>query len=75
MDRLTKIIEEVFELNDSETLMDMTPNEIESWDSLSLLTLINSIEEEFDIVLEIEEIFTIFKIGDIYDLLNTKGVI
>ena len=55
--------------------MDMTPSDIEIWDSLLQLTLICNIEEEFDIVLEIEEIFTIFKIGDIYNLLNKKRVI
>lgn len=55
--------------------MDLTPNDIESWDSLLHLTLIHSIEEEFDIVFEMEEMFTIFNIGDIYELLNAKGVI
>ncbi len=75
MDRLTSIISEVFELDQSEISLDMTPDDIEIWDSLSQLSLINSIEEEFGIILEIEEIFSIFKIGDIYELLKNKGVL
>jgi len=75
VDRLTEIIAKTFKLNPSEISMDMTPSDIEIWDSLLQLTLICNIEEEFDIVLEIEEIFTIFKIGDIYNLLNKKRVI
>jgi len=74
MDRLTKLLADVFELSPSEISLDYTPDDIEIWDSLLQLTLISNIEEEFDIVLEIEEIFTIFKIGDIYDLLNNKGI-
>ena len=75
MDRFTDIIAKTFKLNPSEISMDLTPNDIESWDSLLHLTLIHSIEEEFDIVFEMEEMFTIFNIGDIYELLNAKGVI
>ena len=45
------------------------------WDSLSQLNLISSIEKEFQIKLEIDEIFTVTKIGDIYNLLTKKGVL
>ena len=75
VDKLIEIIAKTFQLSPSDINMDLTPNDIESWDSLLHLTLIHSIEEEFDIKLEIEEMFTIFKIGDIYNLLNTKGII
>jgi len=75
VDRVTEIIAKTFKLIPSEISMDLTPSDIEMWDSLSQLTLICNIEEEFDIKLEIEEMFTIFKIGDIYNLLNTKGII
>ena len=53
----------------------MTPKDIETWDSLSQLNLISAIEKEFQIKLEIDEIFTVMKIGDIYDLLSKKGVL
>ena len=75
MDKLKEIIAAVFELDPSEISMEMTPESIETWDSLSQLTLINDIEEEFEIILEIEEIFSILKIGDVFDLLTKKGVI
>lgn len=75
MDKLKEIIAAVFELDPSEISMEMTPESIETWDSLSQLTLINDIEEEFEIILEIEEIFSILKIGDVFDLLTKKGII
>ena len=53
----------------------MTPKDIETWDSLSQLNLISAIEKEFQIKLEIDEIFTVMKIGDIYEILSKKGVL
>ena len=74
MDKILNIISNIFEIDDPSIIdMEMTPDEIESWDSLSQLLLINSIEEEFEIVLEIEEIFSIMKVGDIYDVISKKG--
>ena len=74
MDKILKIISDVFEIDDPSIIdMEMTPDEIESWDSLSQLLLINSIEEEFEIVLEIEEIFSIMKVGDIYEVISKRG--
>ncbi len=73
MDKILELISNVFDIDSSNINKEMTPDEIESWDSLAQLLLINSIEEEFNIVLEIEEVFSIMKIGDIYDVISKKG--
>ena len=75
MGKLEEIIAKVFELDISKIKKEMTPLDIEMWDSLSQLNLISSIENEFQIKFEIDEIFTVLKIGDIYDLLSKKGVL
>ena len=75
MGKLEEIIANIFELDPSQIKKEMTPADIETWDSLSQLNLISSIENEFQIKLEIDEIFTVMKIGDIYDLLSKKGVL
>jgi len=75
MGKLEEIIAKVFELDISKIKKEMTPLDIEMWDSLSQLNLISSIEKEFQIKLEIDEIFTVTKIGDIYNLLTKKGVL
>ena len=75
MDKLEEIIAKNFELDPSQIKKEMTPADIETWDSLSQLNLISSIEKEFQIKFEIDEIFTVMKIGDIYDLLSKKGVL
>ena len=75
MDKLKEIIANIFELEPSQIKKEMTPADIETWDSLSQLNLISTIEKEFQIKLEIDEIFTVMKIGDIYSLLSKKGVL
>ena len=75
MSKLEEIIAKNFELDPSQIKKEMTPADIETWDSLSQLNLISSIEKEFQIKFEIDEIFTVMKIGDIYDLLSKKGVL
>ena len=75
MDKLEEIIANIFELDASQIKKEMTPSDIETWDSLSQLNLISSIENEFQIKFEIDEIFTVMKIGDIYEILSKKGVL
>ena len=75
MGKLEEIIAKNFELDPSQIKKEMTPADIETWDSLSQLNLVSAIEKEFQIKLEIDEIFTVMKIGDIYSLLSKKGVL
>ena len=75
MGKLEEIIANIFELEPSQIKKEMTPADIETWDSLSQLNLISTIEKEFQIKLEIDEIFTVMKIGDIYEILSKKGVL
>ena len=75
MGKLEEIIANIFELDPSQIKKEMTPADIETWDSLSQLDLLSTIEKEFKIKLEFSEIFTVMKIDDIYKLLSKKGVL
>ena len=75
MGKLEEIIANIFELDPSQIKKEMTPADIETWDSLSQLNLISAVEKEFKIKLEFSEIFTVMKIDDIYKLLSKKGVL
>ena len=75
MGKLEEIIANIFELDSSQIKKEMTAADIEAWDSLSQLNLISAIEKEFQIKVEIDEIFTVMKIGDLYSLLSKKGVL
>ncbi len=48
------------------------PSDILSWDSLGHMTLVSSIEKEFGIEFEFEEMFEIVSVQSIINILNRK---
>ena len=75
MDELLNIIGKTFDMHPEEINLSQTPNEIDPWDSLGQLLLVNTIEDHYDISLEIEEIFRIMSLNDIYEILKERGKI
>ena len=51
-----------------------SPENIESWDSLSLYMLIDDIETEFNVKFRLEEILEIKNVGDFKKQLKKHGV-
>lgn len=75
MVKVKAVIASVFKIQEDEIRMDMTPGDIRAWDSLGQLLLINSLEKEFNAVFEIEEMFEITSVQDIYNILQRKNVL
>jgi len=75
MDRLNKIISEVFDITLEEIDEKKGPGDIEKWDSIQHLNLVSTIEDEFHLVLNLKEILEIMSIGDIYRVLKRRGVV
>ena len=75
MDRLNKIISEVFDITLEEIDEKKGPDDIEKWDSIQHLNLVSTIEDEFHLVLNLKEILEIMSIGDIYRVLKRRGVV
>tara|TARA_Y100000996_G_C22530693_1_gene646301 strand:- start:68 stop:331 length:264 start_codon:yes stop_codon:yes gene_type:complete len=72
---LYRIITDVFEIPKEEIDLELSPADIKKWDSLAQLQLLSAVEKEFDITFEVDEIFSIYKIGDILALLQNRGLI
>ena len=56
MEKLNKILAESFEISEAEVLKNLSMDDISSWDSLTHMSLIVSIEEGFDIELTGDDI-------------------
>jgi acyl carrier protein len=74
-DRLEKIIREVFEIEAEKIDENWTSDDIPDWDSVGHLNLIMEVEKEFNIKIEIEEMFEIEKLGDITRILQKKNAV
>ncbi len=68
--RLNDVYKNVFQNNCENYNDDWTAADIESWDSMNHLNLIMSLNEEFNISIEFEDMIAIEKIGDIRVILE-----
>lgn len=56
LEKLNNIFAEVFSVEVSELNADFDKNSVESWDSVHQLSLTSAVEDEFDIMLDAEDI-------------------
>ena len=68
------IIYEIFPSINGEIKYYWGPNDINDWDSLNHLNLVMAINNKFEINLEFEEVMSIETIGDIFRILEEKGI-
>jgi acyl carrier protein len=73
--RLEKVIRSVFPIEGDAIDENWTSDHIPDWDSVGHLNLIMGIEKEFNIKIEIEEMFEIEKLSDITKILKKKNVL
>ena len=74
-EKLAKILSEVFNIKADQLSENLTRDQITSWDSLRQMDLVNSLEEGFELVFEMEDIFKMNSIQSIIEVLKLKGVI
>ncbi|STX39948.1 acyl carrier protein [Legionella feeleii] len=72
--RLAAILANVFGLRKDEIIIDLSKENIGSWDSLKQMDLVVTLEREFNISLEIPDIVQMTSIRSIVDVLSNKGV-
>lgn len=76
LDKLNKILRDVFNIKDnSYEKNELGPDEIEDWDSLAHVELVNSLEEIFEISISVVDISRMYTIGDIKNILEKYGII
>ncbi|MBZ9687608.1 acyl carrier protein [Clostridium estertheticum] len=75
LEKLNKVLRDVFDFKKSEDISDnLGPDDIENWDSLGHVELITSLEEVFDISLEVIDISRMYTIGGIKKILGKYGI-
>jgi acyl carrier protein len=62
----------VFEDDEIEIDRDTTADDIDGWDSMSHMTLLMAIEEDFEIEFEEWEVINLSDVGELIDLITEK---
>ena len=75
VNRLNTIFRQVFEDTSIEVTREMTSNDLDKWDSLSHVTMIVAVEEEFGIKFRLRELVAMKNVGDLIDSIARKTTI
>jgi len=57
--KLMELVSEIFFLDEEEITLELTPDDVETWDSLNHLRLVTAVENEFGIKLSMRDIESI----------------
>ena len=75
LQKLNKALCDVFDFKEVEDINDdLGPDDIDSWDSLGHVDLVTTLEEIFEISLEVVDISRMYTIGGIKKMLEKYGV-
>lgn len=72
--KLAAVLADVLGLRESQIVLELTKADVDQWDSLKQMDLINSLEQQFDIALEIQDIVKMDSVKNILAVLKQKGV-
>lgn len=72
IERLTSIFQNVF--TDASLVLtdEMTANDVEKWDSLTHMLMINEVESAFDIKFKLKDLNKMKKVGNLIDIIEDK---
>lgn len=72
--RLASVLADVFALRPNQVVPELTKENVRSWDSLKQMDLVMSLEREYGITLEFPDIIRMNSVGNIVEVLASKGV-
>ena len=71
--RLTTVLQEVFDDEELQATPDLTASDVEGWDSLKHVRLVLSVEKAFHISFAASEIGNLKNIGELATLIEAKA--
>ena len=71
-DKIQDIFREIFADENLKISDKMTANDIESWDSIMHINLMEAIQDEFHILFDFDEIAEMMEVNDIIDAVGNK---
>ena len=68
-ERLNEVFREVFDDEDIEVCDETTSDDIEDWDSLEHINLVDAVEQEFDIKFTMAQVVGMKNVGEMVDII------
>lgn len=74
MKSLKSILSKVLEIEEDKINDELTPDDVETWDSFNGLILVSELENNFKIKFTMEEVTSVKCVKDIKEVLKRRGV-
>lgn len=74
LEKLNKIFCEVFSVEESKLNNDFNKDTVDGWDSVHQLSITSSMEDEFDIMLDAEDILACTSYDNAKEILTKNGI-
>lgn len=72
--KLKTVLAGIFGLKEDGITPQTSKEDVANWDSLKQMDLVMTVEQEFDIALDIEDIVSMTSVGKIIEVLKSKGL-
>lgn len=72
-ERLNEVFRDVFDDDDLEVNAETTADDIDDWDSLSHITLVSAVEDEFGIRFKMGEVSGMKNVGEMVDTIISRA--
>jgi acyl carrier protein len=72
--RLAGVLADVFDMRPGDIHMNLQRADVGTWDSLKQMDLVLTLEREYDITLEMQDIVRMLTVAGITDVLQERGV-
>lgn len=70
--KLQEIFADVFDNEEIEITEETNADDIETWDSLTHISILASVQDEFNVSFDMDEIVAMKKVGDMLDAIMAK---
>ncbi len=74
MKELKKILSSILDINEEIITDDLSPKDVEDWDSFNALMLVSELENAYNVKFTISEVVEVKNVGDIKKALTAHGV-
>lgn len=72
--QVAAVLADVLGLRENQIIPELKKADVDQWDSLKQMDLINSLEQQFNVVLEIQDIVRMDSVSNILTVLKERGV-
>lgn len=74
MKRLKAILSNILDIDEDSITDEMTPDDVETWDSFNGLMLVSELESNFNVKFTMDEVTSVKCVGDIKNSLIKHGI-